>query len=162
MPETIVHPANSIIVEDRGLVIEEFEAGANCTLAKMLPGTWVIFDTVAGNVKEAGLLSTGVIGCLMEMPDKGLTGIPAAKGDTVRVITGGYGKIMVRRGVSAGKITPGLPLVSVTDGLTGLLATGVMGAQGDVVAVGAETVDDSTAEANVVVNIQLNPLSKTT
>jgi hypothetical protein len=162
MPETIVQPTNSIIVEDRGLIIEEFEAGANCTLAKMLPGTWVIFDVAAGNVKEAGALAVGVLGILMEMPDKTLTQYPAAKGDTVRVITGGYGKVMVRRKISAGAIVPGTPLVTAADGLTGKLTAGTLGAEGDVVAIGAESVGDSTAVVNVVANIQLNPLDKAT
>jgi hypothetical protein len=162
MPETIVHPINSIIVEDKGLIIEEYEAGANCTLAKMLPGTWVVFDVVAGNVKESAVTATGVIGLLMEMPTKGLTDPPAAKGDTVRVITGGYGKVLVRRVHDAGKIVPGTPLVTAADGLTALLTAGVLGAEGDVVAIGAETVSDSTIEANVVATIQLNPLSKAT
>ena len=46
MGQDRAHPNNSIIAEDNGLIIEEFEVGANATAAKMLPGTAVILDTV--------------------------------------------------------------------------------------------------------------------
>ena len=39
----------------------------------MLPGTAVILDTVAGDVKEAGAKATGVIGWLIEAPDGAIT-----------------------------------------------------------------------------------------
>ena len=73
MGKDIVYPNNTVIVEDNGLVIEEFEVGANATPAKMLPGNWVIYDTVAGDIKEAGAKAHGVIGLLMEKPDGALT-----------------------------------------------------------------------------------------
>jgi hypothetical protein len=38
MGQDIVYPDNTVIVEDNGLIIEEFEVGANATPAKMLPG----------------------------------------------------------------------------------------------------------------------------
>jgi hypothetical protein len=69
---------------------------------------------------------------------------------------------MVRRKISAGAIVPGTPLVTAADGLTGKLTAGTLGAEGDVVAIGAESVGDSTAVVNVVANIQLNPLDKAT
>ena len=66
MGQDIVYPNNTVIVEDSGLIIEEFEVGANATPAKMLPGNWVIYDTLAGDIKEAGAKAHGVIGLLMK------------------------------------------------------------------------------------------------
>ena len=153
MGKDIVYPNNTVIVEDNGLVIEEFEVGANATPAKMLPGNWVIYDTVAGDIKEAGAKAHGVIGLLMEKPDGALTDSYAV-GNQARVITGGNGKVMVRRAASAGNIVPGTALVTAADGQTTLQAVGGAGMQGDVVAVGAVILADSTAIANVVAQIQ--------
>ena len=152
MGQDRAHPNNSIIAEDNGLIIEEFEVGANATAAKMLPGTAVILDTVAGDVKEAGAKATGVIGWLIEAPDGAIT-TAYAVGDTCRVVTGGYGKLMVRRVANAGNITQGTPLVTAADGLAALMAVGAMGSQGDVIAIGAEILADSTAIANVLVEV---------
>ena len=69
MGQDIVYPNNTVIVEDNGLIIEEFEVGANATPAKMLPGNWVIYDTLAGDIKEAGAKAHGVIGLLIEKPN---------------------------------------------------------------------------------------------
>ncbi len=102
MGQDIVYPNNTIIVEDNGLIIEEFEVGANATPAKMLPGNWVIYDTLAGDIKEAGAKAHGVIGLLIEKPDGALTDTYAV-GDQARVITGGNGKVMVRREASSWK-----------------------------------------------------------
>lgn len=156
MGQDIIEPVNTIICEDNGLVIEEFEVGANATPAKMLPGTFVIYDTVAGNVKEAGAAADGVLGILMESETGSLT-TAYAVGDVVRVITGGSGKVLMRRGVSAGAIAPGTPLATVADGLVGPRAVGALGAQGDVVGVGAVILGDSTAEAYVVAELKIVP-----
>jgi hypothetical protein len=153
MGQDIVYPNNTVIVEDNGLVIEEFEVGANATPAKMLPGNWVIYDTLEGDIKEAGAKAHGVIGLLMEKPEGALTD-PYAVGDQTRVITGGNGKVLVRRAASAGNIVPGTALVAAADGQTTLQAVGGAGTQGDVVAVGAVILADSTAIANVVAQIQ--------
>lgn len=153
MGQDIVLPNNTVIVEDQGLIIEEFEVGANATPAKMLPGNWVIYDTVEGDIKEAGAKATGVIGLLMEKADGALTDTYAI-GDRARVITGGNGKVMVRRAANAGNIVPGTPLVAAADGQTTLMAVGALGTQGDVVAVGATVTADSTAIANVAVTLQ--------
>jgi hypothetical protein len=153
MGQDIVYPNNTIIVEDNGLIIEEFEVGANATPAKMLPGNWVIYDTLAGDIKEAGAKAHGVIGLLMEKPNGALTDNYAV-GNQARVITGGNGKAMVRRAASAGNIVTGTALVTAADGQTTLQAVGGAGTQGDVVAVGAVILADSTAIANVVAQIQ--------
>ncbi len=152
MGQDRAHPNNSIIAEDKGLVIEEFEVGANATAAKMLPGTAVIIDTIAGDVKEAGAKATGVIGWLIEAPDGDIT-TAYAIGDVCRVVTGGHGKLMVRRTANAGNITQGTPLVTAADGLATLMAVGAMGSQGDVVAIGAEVLADSGTIANVLVEV---------
>jgi hypothetical protein len=89
----------------------------------------------------------------MEKPDGALTDAYAV-GDQARVITGGNGKVMVRRAASAGSIVPGTALVTAADGQTTLQAVGGAGTQGDVVAVGAVILADSTAIANVVAQIQ--------
>jgi len=152
MGQDRAHPNNSIIAEDNGLVIEEFEVGANATAAKMLPGTAVIVDTIAGDVKEAGAAAHGVIGWLIEAPGGAITDAYAV-GDTCRVVTGGNGKLMVRRVANAGNITEGTPLVTAADGLATLQAVGGAGTQGDIIAVGAEVLADSTAIANVLVSV---------
>jgi hypothetical protein len=152
MGQDIVYPNNTIIVEDNGLIIEEFEVGANATPAKMLPGNWVIYDTLAGDIKEAGAKAHGVIGLLLEKPNGALTDAYAV-GNQARVITGGNGKVMVRRAASAGNIVPGTPLVAAADGQTGLQAVGGPGTQDDVVAIGAVILADSTVLANVVASI---------
>jgi hypothetical protein len=128
----------------------------------MLPGTWVIYDTVAGNVKEAGAEATDVIGLIVEESDALITAAPGAKGDIIKVITGGEGKVMIRRVANAGNIVPGTPLVTAADGLAGLQAVGALGTQGEVVAIGAVILADSTVEANVIAKFQLNPLSMAT
>jgi hypothetical protein len=156
--QDIVYPNNTVIVEDNGLVIEEFEVGANATPAKMLPGTWVIYDTVAGSVKEAGAKAVGVIGVIMEEPNGALTDVPAV-GDQIRVVTGDNGKVMLRRGVSGGAIVPGTSLVTMADGLTGNQEVGAMGSQGEIVAIGAVILGDSTAVANVVATMHKSILS---
>jgi hypothetical protein len=156
MGQDIVYPLNTVIVEDNGLIIEEFEVGANATPAKMLPGTWVIYDTVAGNVKEAGAAADDVIGMLMEAPDGSLT-TAYAVGDQVRVITGGNGLVMTRRAANAGNIVPGTTLITNADGLATLRVAAAMGSQGMVVAIGAVILADSTVEANVVATIKMAP-----
>ncbi len=152
MGQDRAHPNNSVIAEDNGLVIEEFEVGANATAAKMLPGTAVILDTVAGDVKEAGAKAHGVIGWLIEKPDQAIT-TAYAVGDVCRVVTGGNGKLMIRRAASAGNITEGTPLVTAADGLAALQAVGGPGTQGDIVGIGAEILADSTAVANVLIDV---------
>jgi hypothetical protein len=152
MPQDIVYPANTVIVEDNGLVIEEFEVGANATEADMIPGTWVIPDTVEDNVKESSAKAHGLIGLLMEMPDMALTD-HYTRGSNCRVITGGNGKVMVRRVASAGQIDPETPLVTGANGTTDKQAVGAAGTQGDIVGFGSVTLTDSTAIANVVIRI---------
>lgn len=161
MGQDIIEPVNTVICEDNGLVIEEFEVGANATAAKMLPGTWVIYDTIAGNVKEAGAAAHGVLGLLMESETGSLT-TPYAVGDTCRVITGGSGKVMVRRAASAGAIVPGTPLTTAADGLTALSSVAAVGSQGDIVGIGAVILNDSTAEANVIVELKIIPEAQAT
>ena len=159
MGQDIVAPVNTVIAEDNGLIIEEFEVGANATAAKMLPGNWVIFDATQGDVKEAGAAATGVIGLLMEKPNGALTDTYAV-GDVCRVITGGNGKVLVRRAANAGAINPGDSLVTAADGQTGKHAVGAMGTQGDIVAIGAQITADSTAIANIVATFHRSVLPK--
>jgi hypothetical protein len=152
MGQDIVYPNNTIIVEDNGLIIEEFEVGANATPAKMLPGNWVIYDSLAGDIKEAGAKAHGVIGLLLEKPNGALTDTYAV-GSQARVITGGNGKVMVRGTANRGNIVPGTAIVTAADGQSAIQAVGGAGTQGDVVAIGAVILADSTALANVVVSV---------
>ena len=64
----------------------------------MLFGKWVIYDIVAGSVKEAGAKTVGVIVVFMEGPTEHLTDVPAV-GYQIRVVTCGSGKVMLRRSV---------------------------------------------------------------
>ena len=60
---------------------------------------------------------------------------------------------MVRRVANAGNIIPGTPIVTAANGLADIQAVGAAGTQGDVCAIGAVTLADSTAIANVVVTV---------
>jgi hypothetical protein len=88
----------------------------------------------------------------MEMPDMALTD-HYTRGSNCRVITGGNGKVMVRRVASAGQIDPETPLVTGANGTTDKQAVGAAGTQGDIVGFGSVTLTDSTAIANVVIRI---------
>jgi hypothetical protein len=159
MPQDIVESVNSIIVADEHLVIEEFRVGAGATPAKMLPGTWVIADTLDMDIKEGSDEAAGVLGILMEKAAGAITDAYAV-GDRARVITGGDGLVLARIITSGGNINPGTPLVAATSGLTKIQATGAKGAQGEIVAIG-ETIhaNDGAKETNAVVRIKHGVLS---
>src|SRR3989337_66595 len=107
MPAALVLPTNSVIVSFESIAIREYIVGANATAAKMLPGNWVIFDTTADAVKEAGAEADDVIGLLMEKPDQLVT-TAYAVGDVARVIVGGVNVIVaLRLKTSAGAANPG-------------------------------------------------------
>lgn len=153
MPQDIVESLNSIIVADEGLVIEEFRIGAGITPGAMKPGTWVIADTLDGDVKEAGAKATGVIGILLEKPTGAITDVYTA-GDRCRVVTGGDGLVLSRIITGGGNITVGTPLVTRALGLAGIQLVGAQGSQGEIVALGEVThANNGGAETNAVVRV---------
>jgi hypothetical protein len=157
MPQDLVAPTNSVIVADQGLIIEEFEVGANALT--MYPGIWVVFDTVAGNVKHGSDEVHGVVGILMEKPN-GLLSDAYAVGDVCRVITGGRGLVLSRIVINGGAINPGTPIVCSTLGAARVQTVDAQGAQGEVIAIGATVAASDTAkETNAVVRIHKQPMS---
>jgi hypothetical protein len=162
MPQDLVVPLDTVIVQDQGLIIEEFEIGANAVPADMLPGTWVIYDTVAGDVKQGSDEVHGVIGLLMEKPTGKLTDAYAV-GDQCRVITGGRGLVLSRIIINGGAINPGTPIVCAALGLARAQTVGAQGAQGEVIAIGATVAaNDAAAETNAIVKIHKGVMSKAT
>ena len=115
MPQYLVKPANSVLVQGPHMIIE-MKVGANATVAKMLPKRVVIYDAVDGAVKESGDASAAAIGVLMETPDGSLTAVPAV-GDSCRVVLAGQGGIVLCTFASAAAgCTPGQKLVPAADG----------------------------------------------
>lgn len=157
--ETIITPVNTILA---GGVpeIREYEVGANATAAKMLPGRFVIFDTVETAVKEAGAKAHGVIGVIMEKPDGALTDAYAV-GDHVRVITGpavGDVYVLVTELQSGGAVNPGTAIVTAADGKVAIAAVAALGSQGDIVGEGVKvTADPVAADANIVIKMRKVP-----
>lgn len=154
--QDIVKPTNTVLVSGTP-EIREYEIGANATAAKMLPGRFVIVDTVAGDVKEAGAKADGVLGLLMEAPD-GLLTDAYARGDMARVIVGGECDVMVTAITNAGNLTEGSSIVTAADGKVALRAVGAQGTQGDNVGVGAEILaNDGAADNSYVMHLKIVP-----
>jgi hypothetical protein len=153
MGQDIVVPLNSIIASNEGLIIEEFRVGTGATAAKMLPGTWVITDTLDGDIKQAGAKATNVLGILIEKSD-GLITTAYAVGDRAHVVTGGNGCVLARVIAGGGNITVGTPIVTRTDGTCGIQLVGAQGSQGSIVALGEEIhANNGGAETNAVVRV---------
>lgn len=141
MPQYLVKPANSVLVQGPHQIIE-MKVGANATAALMLPKRCVQYDAAAGDVKEA-IVNTKVIGVLMEQSDQILT-YPYAVADPCRVVTKGI--VMCDYASGAAGCTPGDLLIPVADGKVYVLslctdASLVIGkALSTVVAAGPDTV----------------------
>jgi len=144
MPQGYVKPNNQIISDAKGLVVHEYEVGANATPAKMLPGRGVIYDTVDYAVKECGAAADDFVGVLDVAPG-GLVTTAYAVGDQARVVERGKVKVTLVSGGAA--VTPGIPIVTAADGKFAAQAVGAMGAQGAPVAYALESVDPSGADA---------------
>ena len=128
MPQGPIRPTNAIVV-DGNPIRSEYEAGANCTLAKMLPGIFVLYDTTDYAVKEAGAEEDLVLGQLDVLPNKEIDEVPAFKGDPVIVLRGEYdGQVILLSGSAA--VVPGDALCGAADGKCIKLAVGAIGAQG--------------------------------
>ena len=138
MPQGYVKPSNQIIADAEGLVVHEYEVGANATPAKMVPGAGVIYDTVDYAVKECGAAADDFVGVLDVAPG-GLLTTAYAVGDQVRVIERGKVKVTLVAGGAA--VTPGIPIVTAADGKFAKQAVGAMGAQGAPVAYALESVN---------------------
>jgi hypothetical protein len=138
MPQGYVRPVNAILADKEGSVVHEYETGANCTEAQMVPGRAVIYDTVNYAVKEAGAKADNVLGVLDVEPGESLTHAHT-KGDTSRVIE--RGKVMVTLVAGGAAVAPGTPLVTAASGKFKIQETGVIGAQGAPVAYALEIVN---------------------
>jgi len=148
MPSYLVRPTNRVLAGPSGAQeqIIEMKVGANATVAEMVPTALVIYDAVAGSVKEAGALANNVLGVIEVRSGKLLTDTYAV-GAPVSVIPRHSGAWVVLTLVKAGAaVLPGDPIVSGADGKAQKQAVGVMGAQGSVVAHALEAVDPTGSD----------------
>jgi len=111
MPQYLVKPANSVLVQGPHQIIE-MKVGANATAALMLPKRCVQYDAAAGDVKEA-IVNTKVIGVIMEAPDQTFT-TAYAVADPIRIVTKGI--VMCDYVSGAVGCTPGDLLIPTADG----------------------------------------------
>ncbi len=127
MPQNPFTKANNRILISGDPLIAELEVGANATAAKMIPGTIVVHDTNAQDVKESGAEPHSVVGVLEAMPTMKKTDAYAV-GDQCRVI---MSACVCQVRLKAGEnIAVGDRLKAEADGLAAKLATGALGAQG--------------------------------
>lgn len=120
------------------------EVGANATAAKMLPGRFVIDDTIDGDVKESGAKADNCIGVLEVKSDMQLADNYAV-GDLANVISRHENaRVMILLVSGGAAVAPGDPIVTAADGKGAKQAVGAMGAQGTVVAHALETQDPSS------------------
>jgi hypothetical protein len=129
MPQGLVKPSNQILVSGDPLTVE-LEVGANATPAEVIPGSVVIFDSVAQTFKEAGDEAAGEVGVVDVVAGKLMTASPAV-GDQMPVIFGDC--ICLLRLKASENVGLGDPLVTGADGLVKKQAVGAMGAQGKVI-----------------------------
>lgn len=129
MPQNpFIQPTNRVLISEESTAhLKEFEVGANATPAEMLPGSIVIFDTVAGAVKECGAEAASYYGILEVMGDMGRADAYAV-GDQCRVITGEcycLVRLKANENVSIGE-----RLICGADGLAVAATVGAIGEQG--------------------------------
>jgi len=147
----LTQPVNRIAADTEAVLsIREYEVGANATAAKMLPGRAVIYDTIAGDVKEVGDEADSILGVLETGPDMAMSTTPAsctayAVGDQCWLIRKGVCKVVLKAGTAA--VAPGNGLKTVGDGYFGLLEVGALGAQGGAVAKALEIVNPAAADS---------------
>jgi hypothetical protein len=146
VPQGIVKPSNQIIAAGEPLIVE-MEVGANATVAKMLPGRVVIFDTTDQTVLEASAKADNAVGFIEVKPNKTKTDVPS-KGDQIPVVVGECLAVLTL--VASENVTRGDNLVCANDGKLAKQAVGVMGAQGTVVAQAWES-SNVTADAEILV-----------
>ena len=150
MPQWVVKPANAILISGDPIYLEA-EIGANATAAQMVAGRFVIFDTIDGDVKEAGAKALTVLGQLDVAADKKESDNYAV-GEQARLLTGVYvGKVTL---LAAENVAPGDRLVTAADGKVAKLAVGALGATGAVIAVALES-------SNVTVDAEIAALVNT-
>ena len=151
MPQWVQKPANQVLIAGNPIYLEA-EIGANATEAKMLPGRFVIHDTVDGDVKEAGAKALNVLGQLDVAAEKKESDAYAV-GEQARLLTGIYvGKVTL---LAAENVAPGDRLVTAADGKVAKLAVGALGATGAVIGVALEA-------SNVTVDAEIAALINTT
>jgi hypothetical protein len=153
MPQGIVKPSNSVIVDISTSEVREVEIGANATAAKMLPGRAVIHDTNDGDVKEAAAKADNMLGVLLDQPDELITHAYAV-GEMARLAEAGSGaKVVVTLVTGSAAVAPGDPLVTAADGKFAKQAVAAMGSQGTVFARALETADPTAADKTIVAKL---------
>lgn len=126
-------PTNRALMSPPDAQITEYEVGANATEAEMIPGNVVIFDTVDGDVKEAGAAANGVLG-VIEVSSGGLLTTGYAVGEKVPIIDHIGAKVVVN--LAAGQtITPGDAIVAAANGQVTEVAVAALGSQGDIIGI---------------------------
>ena len=143
MPQGIVKPTNQVVAAGEPLTVE-MEVGANATVAKMIAGTVVIFDSVDQTVLEAGAEATGEVG-FIEVDATHKKTDTYAVGGSVPIVFGEC--LAVLRLAASENVTRGDPLVTAADGKLAKRAVGAMGAQGKVVAYAWESSNVTTDAA---------------
>lgn len=151
-------PANAIVIEGNPVRLQ-LKAGANATLAKLLPGIFVTYDAADNAVKEAGDEDDLVVGILDVLPNKGIDDQQAtAAGDPLIVLTGNFrGVVRIVNGGTA--TTLGIGLTTAADGYAKVLAVGAMGSQGPPVGRALMAVNPaaSALKCTAEINIEVEP-----
>jgi hypothetical protein len=146
MPQGIVKPTNQIVAAGEPLTVE-MEVGANATVAKMLPGRVVIFDTTDQTVLEAGAKADNAVGFIEVTANKTKSVAPAV-GDQIPIVLGECLAVLTL--LASENVTRGDNLVCAADGKLAKQAVGVMGAQGTVYAQAWES-SNVTTDAEILV-----------
>jgi hypothetical protein len=146
MPQGIVKPTNQIVAAGDPLTVE-MEVGANATVADMLPGRVVIFDTVDQTVKEAGAKADVAVGFIEVTANKTKSVAPAV-GDQIPIVLGECLAVLTL--LASENVARGDNLVCAANGKLAKQAVGVMGAQGSCVAKAWES-SNVTADAEILV-----------
>lgn len=129
MPQGHQKPANRILVEMIAGQIEEYEIGANATVAEVIPGSCVIHDVYEHAIKESGDEPTTIVGVVECNPTQDLAEENVI-GKSQLVLTGHF---IAQIKVKTQNIAIGDRLVGAADGFFKELAVGAIGAQGAVV-----------------------------
>lgn len=147
MPQGIVKPANQVVIAGTPLKLE-YEVGAACTPADMLPGRLVIYDTVAYACKEAAAKADNVIGFL-DVAAEYLEEDHYAVGDQALVVLGEcIAKLTL---LASESVAPGDWLVAANNGKVAKQAAAAMGSQGMRVGQALET-SNVTVDAEIAVH----------